>query len=64
MGRRTDRFNQLVPWPIRLLMVVAVSAGIVYSGVLELIIVTTWVVSLKARGTARLSVEKRRHVLL
>ena len=52
MGRRTDRFNQLVPWPIRLLMVVAVSAGIVYSGVLEQIIVTTWVVSFKLRGTA------------
>jgi FkbM family methyltransferase len=52
MGRRTDRFNQLVPWPIRLVMVVAVGAGIVYSGALEYCIITGWVASLKVRGTA------------
>ena len=52
MGRRTDRFNQLVPWPIRLLMVVAVGGGIVYSGVLEHLVVTAWVASLKVRGAA------------
>ena len=33
-------------------MVVGVGAGIVYSGVLKHVIITTWVVSLKARGTA------------
>ena len=32
-------------------MVLGVGAGIVYSGVLKHVIITTWVVSLKARGT-------------
>ena len=50
MGKATDRFNQLVPWPVRLAIVVAVGAGIVYSGVLTPIIFTAWAFSLKVRG--------------
>ena len=48
----TRKFNSVVPWPVRLLLVAGVAALILYSGALTGVVVTTWAISLKAQGHA------------